>query len=141
LSVSLDLKETSEYTERTLDLLLVPIETDAVIRLNNVFFESGKWDLRTESYPELDRLVDFLRTNTGVRIALAGHTDNVGADASNLTLSQNRINSVEAYLVAKGIDKARLTAKGFGETRPIATNDTEEGRQQNRRVEFMIVGR
>ncbi len=140
LSVTMDLEKLAAYGERSQDLLLMPIETNVAIRLNNVFFESGKWELRPDSYPELDRLADFLRTNATVRIALAGHTDNVGADAANLALSQNRINSVEAYLVAKGIGKARLTAKGFGETRPIAPNDTEEGRQQNRRVEFTILG-
>jgi outer membrane protein OmpA-like peptidoglycan-associated protein len=141
LSITMDIANITSYDERTQDLLLVPIEQDAVIRLNNVFFDSGKYDLRPESFPELDRLVEFLRTNGSVRIALAGHTDNVGADAANLTLSQDRINSVESYLVAKGIVKDRLTAKGYGETRPLTTNDTEDGRRQNRRVEFTILSK
>ncbi|MBL0321309.1 MAG: OmpA family protein [Ignavibacteria bacterium] len=72
---------------------------------------------------------------------MAGHTDNVGADADNMKLSQDRINSVQTYVIAKGIDASRLTAKGFGETKPTASNETDEGRQQNRRVEFTIVSK
>jgi outer membrane protein OmpA-like peptidoglycan-associated protein len=107
--------------------------------LNNVFFDFGKYDLRPESYPELDRLAEFLKSNTSLRIELGGHTDNVGKDADNLTLSQNRVNSVMSYVASRGVDAARLTAKGYGETKPVNTNDTEEGRQQNRRVEFTIL--
>lgn len=139
LSTSMNLTSIAKYDERVQDLLMVPIEKDAVIRLNNVFFDSGKYDLRAESFPELDRLVEFLRKNMSINIALAGHTDNVGKDADNLLLSQNRINSVQSYLVGKGIDSGRLTAKGYGKTTPIAPNDSEQGRQQNRRVEFKIV--
>ncbi|MCX6141492.1 MAG: OmpA family protein [Candidatus Kapabacteria bacterium] len=141
LSEQFDARSLGAYVEADRDLYLTPIKMNVAIRLNNVFFDVGKYDLRTESYPELDRLVEFLQKNPSVRIALAGHTDNVGSDADNLGLSQNRINSVQTYLVSKGTDAQRMTAKGFGESKPMAPNETEEGRQQNRRVEFTIVSR
>jgi outer membrane protein OmpA-like peptidoglycan-associated protein len=139
LSESLDARKLGEYEEQVKDLLMSPIKMNVAIRLNNVFFDSGKFDLRSESFPELDRLVSFLKKNATVRIEIAGHTDNIGADKDNATLSQNRVNSVMQYVVSKGIAASRLTAMGFGEARPVASNDTEEGRQQNRRVEFTIV--
>ncbi len=141
LSEQFDARSLGAYVEADRDLYLSPIKVNVAIRLNNVFFESGKSDLRSESFPELDRLVEFLGKNPTVRIALSGHTDNVGSDAANLTLSQDRINSVQQYLVGKGVNASRLTAKGYGKTKPVATNDTDEGRQQNRRVEFTIVSR
>lgn len=141
LSEQFDARSLGTYVEADRDLYLTPIKMNVAIRLNNVFFDVGKYDLRAESYPELDRLVEFLQKNATIRIALAGHTDNVGADADNMKLSQDRINSVQTYVIAKGIDASRLTAKGFGETKPTASNDTDEGRQQNRRVEFTIVSK
>jgi outer membrane protein OmpA-like peptidoglycan-associated protein len=139
VSENLDLTQLGAYTEMERDILMQPIEVGEVIRLNNVFFDTGKADLRPESKTELDRLHELLQANPGLRIQIEGHTDNVGSDADNLALSQNRCNSVVAYLVAKGIAPARLQAKGFGEARPIAPNDTDSGRQQNRRVEFRIL--
>lgn len=139
LSETMDARELGEYTEQVRDLLLSPIKKNVAIRLNNVFFDSGKYDLRPESFPELDRLVEFLRKNGSVSIEIGGHTDNIGSDKDNATLSQNRVNSVMAYLVAKSIPAGRVTAKGYGESKPLASNDTEEGRQQNRRVEFTIL--
>lgn len=141
LSEQFDARTIGAYGESDRDLFLTPIKMNVAIRLNNVFFDVGRYELRTESYPELDRLVDFLKKNATIRIALAGHTDNVGADADNMKLSQDRINSVQTYVVAKGIPASRLTAKGFGETTPVASNETDDGRQQNRRVEFTIVSK
>jgi len=139
LSEQFDARNLGEYTEVERDLMLTPIVLNVAIRLNNVFFDVGKYDLRPESYPELDRLIEFMKKNTKVKIALSGHTDNVGSDGDNLSLSQNRINSVKAYLVGHDIADNRMTAKGYGESKPVASNDTEDGRQQNRRVEFTIV--
>ena len=138
LSETMDARELDEYTETVKDLLLTPIRTNVAIRLNNVFFDTGKYDLRPESYPELDRLVAFLTKNAKVSIEIAGHTDNVGSDGANRTLSSNRADAVMSYVIAKGIDQSRVSAKGYGESKPLATNDTEEGRQMNRRVEFTI---
>jgi outer membrane protein OmpA-like peptidoglycan-associated protein len=139
LSEQFDARSLQNYTEVERDLYLTPIKKNVAIRLNNVFFDFGKYDLRPESYPELDRLVDFLNKNAAIKIEVRGHTDNVGKDADNLTLSQNRVNSVKSYLEGRGVPAARIAAKGYGETAPIASNDTDEGRQENRRVEFVIL--
>lgn len=139
LSETFDARGLADYTEADKDLFLSPIKKNVAIRLNNVFFDFGKYDLRPESFPELERLAEFLKSNTSLRIELGGHTDNVGKDTDNLTLSQNRVNSVMSYVASRGVDAARLKAKGYGETKPVTSNDTEEGRQQNRRVEFTIL--
>lgn len=139
LSEQFDARNLSTYTESDKDLLLTPVKVNTAIRLNNVFFDQGKFDLRPESFAELDRLAEFLTSNGSANIELGGHTDNIGSDADNATLSQNRVNSVKTYLTSKGIVAARLTAKGYGESKPVASNDTEDGRQQNRRVEFTIL--
>jgi outer membrane protein OmpA-like peptidoglycan-associated protein len=138
---NLDLSTLTKYEEQHHDLYLAPITVGTTIRLNNIFFETGKWDLRPESFPELDRLVQLLTGNPSLRIAVAGHTDNVGGDGANLTLSQNRAKAVVDYITTHGIAADRLTSAGFGKTRPITPNTTDEGRQTNRRVEFTIVAK
>lgn len=112
-------------------------ETRPVV-LRNVFFETGSAALRPESATELDRLSALLTENPGLRIQINGHTDQVGDDRSNQTLSENRAKSVYNYLIGKGIAADRLRFKGFGETKPVASNDTDEGRAQNRRTEFIV---
>ncbi len=136
---NVDLSNLKEYKEMEVDLYLTPIEKGAVIRLNNIFFDSGKYTLLAESFAELDILFGLLNDNKNIKIEIAGHTDAVGSDVDNLTLSNNRANAVVNYLLGKGIAKDRLSAKGYGETKFIATNDTEEGKQLNRRVEFVIL--
>ncbi|MCC7506528.1 MAG: PD40 domain-containing protein [Saprospiraceae bacterium] len=106
--------------------------------LRNVFFETGSAELRPESAAELDRLAALLAETPGLRIQISGHTDHVGDDRSNLTLSENRAKAVYNYLIAKGIAAQRLRFKGFGESQPVAPNDTDEGRAQNRRTEFVV---
>jgi outer membrane protein OmpA-like peptidoglycan-associated protein len=135
----LDLTNLTEYKEIRKDLFLVPIEVGQSIRLNNVFFDFNKADLKPESFGELDRLVQFLKLNPNMEIELGGHTDNVGAEDYNVKLSQQRTESVLNYLVSKGIDKTKLKAKGYGKSKPVAGNDTEEGKATNRRVEFTIL--
>ena len=136
---NVDLSDLKEYKEIEVDLYLNPIEKGEIIRLNNIFFASGKYELLAESYGELDKLLQVLKSNSKMKIEISGHTDAVGADADNLTLSNNRANAVMNYLLGKGIAKDRLSAKGYGETKFIATNDTDEGKQLNRRVEFVIL--
>ncbi|MDK2772519.1 MAG: OmpA family protein [Flavobacterium sp.] len=136
---NVDVSSLTDYKEIVVDLYLNPIEKGQTIRLNNIFFDSGKYDLLPESNAELDRLYKVLKENQKLKIEIAGHTDAVGSDANNMTLSNNRANAVMQYLVTKGIGKERLTSKGYGETKFIATNDTEEGKQLNRRVEFVIL--
>ena len=136
---NVDLSDLKEYKEIEVDLYLNPIEKGEIIRLNNIFFASGKYELLAESYGELDKLLQVLKSNSKMKIEISGHTDAVGADSDNLTLSNNRANAVMNYLLGKGIAKDRLSAKGYGETKFIATNDTDEGKQLNRRVEFVIL--
>lgn len=138
-TINLDLKETGEFAVVQKDILLRPIKVESVIRLNNIFFETNKWELLPTSRTELDGLVVLLNQNPGMKIEIRGHTDDVGSDESNLSLSDNRARSVVGYLVEKGIAADRLVSKGYGETVPVSANDTPEGRQLNRRVEFKIM--
>ena len=139
ISDNLDLTNVAEYKEIVRDLYLVPLEVGSTIRLNNIFFDLGKSTLRSESYPELERLAGLMTQNSKMMIELSGHTDNVGSDEANLKLSDDRAKSVTDYLVTLGIDAKRIVAKGYGETKPVSTNDTDEGKQLNRRVEFTIL--
>lgn len=137
---SLDLTEIKEYKEYKNDLLkLAPIEVGVDVPLNNIFFEYAKAVLQPTSFPELDRIADTMKENPNLVIEIQGHTDNVGSDESNQKLSQDRAEAVRKYLLSKKIQTARITSVGYGETKPIATNDTEEGRAQNRRVQLAIV--
>jgi outer membrane protein OmpA-like peptidoglycan-associated protein/tetratricopeptide (TPR) repeat protein len=118
---------------------LQPIEVNASIVLKNIFFDVNKYDLKPESQVELDKVVQLMQDNPAVKIQIEGHTDNVGNAADNLKLSENRAKAVVNYLAGKNISVTRLTAKGFGATKPIAENTTEEGRAQNRRTELKVV--
>lgn len=101
-----------------------------------IFFETGKATLKPASFPKLDEVVDIINEYPDYNLRLGGHTDNVGSDASNLTLSQARVDAVKSYLSGKGAPETRLDATGYGEKKPIATNKTAAGRAQNRRVEM-----
>lgn len=120
-----------------MDVPLQPIGVDTVANeLKNVFFETGKYDLKPESKAELNKMSEWLKANPTIKIELSGHTDNVGDKKSNLLLSSNRAKAVYDYLVASGIDAARMTYKGYGDTKPKVANDTPEHRQMNRRTEW-----
>jgi len=110
------------------------------IALRNIFFDTGKSTLRAESNAELDRLVKLMKDVPTLKIEISGHTDNTGSATLNETLSQSRAEAVVAYLTTKGIAANRMTAKGYGASKPIASNATEDGKQQNRRTEFEIKG-
>ena len=138
-NLNLDSLVKAGYKEIHKDLYLAPIEIGQVVRLNNVFFDFDKWDLRPESYIELNRVVDLLKNNPAVEIEMSAHTDSRGADDYNFTLSDSRARSVMEYILSKGISPSHITSKGYGETKPVAPNDTEENRQLNRRVEFKIM--
>jgi outer membrane protein OmpA-like peptidoglycan-associated protein len=135
---NLELMSINQYTEIQKDLLLVPIEVGETIQLNNVFFEQGRPVLKSQSFPELDRLFLIMQENPTVQIELAGHTDNVGNKEALMKLSQDRVAAVKAYLEKRGIKKERIVGKGYGPTKPIAPNSTEADRQKNRRVEVKI---
>jgi outer membrane protein OmpA-like peptidoglycan-associated protein len=121
------------------DFNLVPIEAGATITLKNIYFNVSEFDLKPESYPELDRLAGLMQTNPTMTIRLEGHTDTVGDFDANVELSRNRVNEVKRYLVAKGIDEGRIDTVGYGPSRPINTNKSLKERPENRRVEMVIV--
>ncbi|WP_333820139.1 OmpA family protein [Ohtaekwangia sp.] len=138
-SNNIDLSEEKPYQEIQRDLYLTPLEVGKTITLNNVFFIQSKADLMPESYPEMERLVKLMMDNPVIHIELAGHTDNVGNPALNKELSEKRVETIKNYLVSKGIAANRITGKGYGGTKPIASNASEETKKLNRRVEFTIV--
>ncbi len=112
-----------------------------LVLLKNIFFDFNKYGLKEESKVELDRLVQLLNENLSVKIQIEGHTDNIGKPAENLKLSENRAKSVVSYLTIKGIAANRLTSKGYGATKPLNDNNTEEGRAQNRRTELKVISK
>ncbi|MDZ7263289.1 MAG: OmpA family protein [candidate division KSB1 bacterium] len=147
-SEHLDLTDKKQFTEYNLDIVLYPAEKikevitkgDSVISIevNNIFFDIDRWELKKESHEELDRWVEFLAANPDIPFEIHGHTDNTGTDDHNLVLSEKRAAAVQQYLLNKGITRSRMTIKGFGRTKPVETNDTEEGRQKNRRVQIVF---
>jgi outer membrane protein OmpA-like peptidoglycan-associated protein len=139
ISENINLEKLSEYKEIEKNLYLAPIEVGEVVRLNNVFFDFNKYKLKPESYSELDRVVKFLTDYPTIEIELSGHTDNIGTYEYNQKLSENRVNAVAEYIFSKGVQRNRIIVIGYGETQPADTNESEEGRQKNRRVEFKIL--
>lgn len=123
------------------NIALQPIEANAAVVLNNIFFDVNKFDIKPESQVELDKIVQLLNENPTVKIQITGHTDNAGKPTENLALSNNRAKTVVSYLINKGISPQRLSYKGFGETQPVAGNKTEEGRAKNRRTEMKVVSK
>jgi outer membrane protein OmpA-like peptidoglycan-associated protein len=140
-SENFNLPEGTEYQEFTLDVIMKKFEVGSTIVLRNIFFDFDKSSIRSESQNELNRLIKLLRDNPGVKIELSSHTDDVGSDEYNMRLSFSRSNSIVDYLIAKGISASRLIPKGYGESVPIDKNDTEAGRQNNRRTEFKILSK
>jgi outer membrane protein OmpA-like peptidoglycan-associated protein len=107
--------------------------------LDNVHFDFGKATLRADSFTELEELISYLKNKDEIKVEIAGHTDNVGKDEDNLKLSRERADAIRNYVIKKGINPARVIAKGYGATEPVADNDTEKGRQLNRRTEVRIL--
>lgn len=138
-SENFDLQESEGYSEDTLNVELKKIEIGKAIVLNNIFYDYGKATLRPESKAELARIVTIMNENPTIKVEISGHTDSDGSDAFNKDLSERRAQSVVSYLIEHGILKDRLVAKGYGESKPIASNKTEEGKQMNRRTEFTIL--
>ena len=121
------------------DVAMKPIKIGESVVLNNIFFEFDKYDLKKESRSELGKLILFLTNNPKMKIEISGHTDNVGGKAYNQELSEKRANSVKEYLLTNGILSDRLQSRGFGDSKPVADNLSEEGRTRNRRTEFSIL--
>ena len=138
-SQSFELPKDTAYAEITNNIALEPIKKGTKVVLNNIFFETGKAELKPISYVELSKAVELMKNNPGMKIEVGGHTDSQGADATNLALSQKRAQAVVDYMVLAGVENGRLIAKGYGESQPIEDNATKEGRAANRRTEFVIV--
>ncbi len=140
-SENYSLTENKDYQPIVVNIPLSPITKDSTVILRNVFFDTDKFNLKDESKVELDKLADFLTKNPTLKIELSGHTDNVGDKKHNQVLSENRAKSVLDYLVTNGIAKERLTSKGYGDTKPVVANDSDDHRQMNRRTEFKIISK
>lgn len=138
-SENIEIPESATYQEVTKDIVLSKVGIGSKIILKNIFFDFGKETLREASFPELNRLVTLLESYPNMKIEIGGHTDNVGSLKFNTDLSETRAKSVVEYLISKGIKSDRLNYKGYAYLQPIDTNDTEDGRQQNRRVEFKVL--
>ncbi len=138
-SENIDLRNESGYTVKTIEVKLQRIEPGKKVGLGNIFFEKNSEKLNPKSKPELERIVKLMQQSPKLRIKVTGHTDDVGTDAYNLRLSEQRAKSVIDYLISFGVNTERLTYKGLGESRPIASNDTEDGRKANRRIDLEII--
>jgi outer membrane protein OmpA-like peptidoglycan-associated protein len=124
-----------------LDVEIFPLiknEESKPVILNNIFFKTGSFELLPESQTEIKLLYNLLTSNPQIHITITGHTDNVGQNEDNIILSLNRANSVKKALVEKGIKETRIQVDGKGQSVPVDTNNTQEGRKNNRRTEFTI---
>jgi outer membrane protein OmpA-like peptidoglycan-associated protein len=137
-SSNFNYSDVTRFEPIVMDIRLDPVARGSSVVLNNIFFETDKYELQQKSLTELQKVVRFLEENPVVSIQITGHTDNTGNAAYNQQLSEKRAQAVYNYLIAEGISDKRLSWKGFGQGRPKASNDTEEGRQLNRRIEFSI---
>lgn len=139
-SENFDIPSGSDYNLVNKVIELKNIKVGSKIALRNIFFDTGKSTLRPESNAELDRLLKLMNDVPTLKIEISGHTDNTGSAKMNEQLSQDRAQAVVNYLVGKGVNKTRMTAMGYGPRKPVASNKTADGRQQNRRTEFEILG-
>ena len=134
---------TGETNEEKLqrDFYLRKVEVGTRVVLDNIYFETGKAVLRPESFDALDQVFRFLENNPGMKLEISGHTDNTGSLRVNERLSRARAKSVVDYLVERGIPPEMLIYEGYADTQPVAPNDTPEGRERNRRVEFKVISK
>ena len=131
-------EDTTLTEPQKLDIAIKPVEVGETYRLNDIHFATDSFTLTDASKIIIDKFIDFLNENPHMKIAIHGHTDNLGKPQHNLLLSENRAKSVYEYMISKGINKSRLNYEGYGDSKPLETNDTEEGRAVNRRTEFVI---
>lgn len=137
-SENFSLEQEGADAPRILPVDLNKLERGESVVLRNIFFDYDKFELKNTSYTELNRVVQLLQRSPSLSIEIAGHTDNQGSDSYNQKLSENRAQSVKDYLIEKGVPAKRVSIKGYGSSSPIATNDTEEGRAANRRIEMVV---
>ena len=140
-SENFDVPVTTGYQLIEKDIYLKQIKVGSNIVLKNIFFDHDKATLRNESTSELNRLKNLMNDNPNLKIEISGHTDNTGSAEYNQGLSERRSKAVVDYLIKTGVKSSRLVFVGVGEAKPISTNKTKEGRQQNRRTEFKITSK
>jgi len=138
-SLHFNYEESTESIPVIKDIKLMPVQQNATVVLNNLFFDLNKYELKQNSTTELEEVVNFLNQNPTIRIEIGGHTDNSGTEPYNLQLSEKRANSVAEYLLEHQIEKQRIITKGYGSKNPISPNDSDENRQLNRRIEFKVI--
>ncbi len=138
-SIAFDYSDETDSTAKYMDIALEPLQKNSKEILNNIYFDSGKFALKTESTTELEKLLKLLKLNPTISIEISGHTDDVGKDAENMTLSKNRAKSVFDYLIINGVNPLRIKSIGYGETMPSVPNDSEGNRTKNRRIEIKII--
>lgn len=138
-TINIIIPDTVGFERSIGDIVLQKIEAGKKIVLNNIFFDVNQSTLRKESYAELSRALKFMNDLTSMTLEISGHTDNVGSSKANKTLSEERAKAVMDYMIANGADKSRLTYKGYGSSKPVASNQNEAGRQLNRRTEFKVL--
>ena len=137
-SLSFDFTEKNKAEGLKLDIELDPLNNLNKGILNNIYFETGKADLQEKSRTELNQLIAFFQKNMAIKIEISGHTDDVGDAKQNLILSQKRAQSVVDYLLKGGLASSRIKAVGYGKTRPVVPNTSEENRRLNRRIEWRV---
>lgn len=138
-SLNFNYSEVKDFEPITLDIDLEKAKGGTTAILQNIFFDVDKYDLKDKSLTELQKILRFLKENPEISVEISGHTDNSGSAAYNVALSEKRAQAVNNYLIEAGIAPGRLVTKGYGSSQPIASNDTEAGRQQNRRIEFKVL--
>ena len=140
-SINFNLPKFAEYQEIDTHIIMVKTEIGSKVVLRNIFFDVGKFNLKDQSVSEVQKVQELLAKNPELKVQINGHTDNTGDAASNKSLSLKRANAVVDYLISKGVDQTKVSAKGYGSERPIVSNDDESGgREVNRRTEIEVVG-
>lgn len=138
-SFNFNYSEVKNFEPIIINIELEKAAAGSMAVLNNIFFDVDKYDLKPKSLPELQKVIRFLGENPKIRVEVSGHTDNSGSADYNKQLSQKRALAVSTYLTQMGIDKNRIITHGYGPDKPVASNDSEDGRRQNRRIEFRLI--
>lgn len=143
IAKNIDVRSSKEGKDSTVNIQLLSLNSirsgKKSVLINNIFFDFDKWDIKEESYPELERLITLMNNEKELRIEISGHTDDKGSASYNNTLSKNRAEAVKTYLLTHGIETKRLQTKGYGKAKPLSTIDNEQERAKNRRVEFRVM--